>query len=530
MRTLTVMLLLAAALALPALAQTHEHAQGANGEHFVVLHDGPASGRAIVGGLTHLGFALVSTEGAPVRHHDATFTLTQNGVVLFRSEATHEYDGLFSLDYTFTVPGPYEVLVESDTGAKGTFNGTVVAPVGETGHVVEITVPEAARAGEAATIGVRVLAANGTIVPHSDALVDVRRLDDGLLVHRGHLHTHEDPMAMSLALALPGEYEVTVYGYLAFPSGRLPDLATAVGTARFTVAPPAPGVVAPLPMLPSLAPARAAAAPDASHASGLLLSVITDPADRNGPFNHQRLNAFVWDPETMAAQQHVNFKAVVRGATGVVPFASESLHEYDGHLEILLAGLAPDVYTLEVEASYRNWTDTKTGMFVIVPPVVPAGAGPAEVAILGGEGLQAGVPAELTFSYQYPGGVVIPHSEVNFDVFPAEGGAPLLSTKVHTHETAPTATLTFPRAGEYVVVADGDTLQPTVSVDLAHGTGFRSILKLTVAEGPGLPPAPDVAAGGTAPPPVLPAPALPAAAVLAGLALVAATRRLRERR
>jgi hypothetical protein len=120
--------------------------------------------------------------------------------------------------------------------------------------------------------------------------------------------------------------------------------------------------------------------------------------------------------------------------------------------------------------------------------------------------------------------VTVPHSEVDFTLEPAEGGAPLLNAKVHTHLDPAKATVTFPRAGEYVLRAEGDSLQPSASlfVDGAAPVSSSSVLRLTVAEGPGLPaaPAPLVQTSTEAPAPAR-TPGLEAFVVVAALGAVA---------
>src|SRR5438067_11306966 len=99
-------------------AQGHEHGEGA-GIAFV-LHDGTDSGRAVVGDLTHFGFALLN-DSTPQMHRNAEFQVLQNGQVVFATKDTHEYDGLFSFDHTFSAPGPYTVIAMSEGMRMGQF-------------------------------------------------------------------------------------------------------------------------------------------------------------------------------------------------------------------------------------------------------------------------------------------------------------------------------------------------------------------------------------------------------------------------
>lgn len=535
-------ILLAAALlvvAVPAVAQTHEHATGSDGEHLVILHDGPTSGRAVVGSLTHFGFALVSEHGRPVRHHDAAVTLAQNGVVLFSSEATHEYDGIFSLDVTFEVPGPYTIEATSDTGAKAFFNGTAVSPVAPRETRTTLTLPEDAMALAPAAFGIAVEAANGTLVDHSDVVFEARRVSDGLLVFRNHFHTHDAPIAFDLAFPTEGEYFVRALGYNAFPTGRLGDYETTIAEERITVAPPAAsGLRLPALALPAPAPASASGARDEGHAgAAYVLTLTADPENRTGMLNHERLSAFVWDVEAQEALQHVNFQGELLAADGTVVFSSESLHEYDGHLEAVFGGLLPGLFTWRVTAEYDEWTDSAELPIVILPPVVPGGVGgipgvgPLTTTVDGLDGVAAGVPAELTFAVRNAAGLPVSHSEIEFAFLRLVGDvmkAPTLHAKVHTHMDAPKATVTFPTAGEYIVILDGDTLfaSPTTYDGEAGPTSQATILSVTVAEGPGLPRlADEVLPAGTEEPRFAPTVGIVATALAAvALALVARRR------
>jgi hypothetical protein len=221
------------------------------------------------------------------------------------------------------------------------------------------------------------------------------------------------------------------------------------------------------------------------------MNIITDPADQDGPLNHMRLSALVWDPVSEQAVQHVNFDVTVTSvATQTVVFASKSLHEYDGHLELLLSQLPPALYSWSVKASQGGWTASQSAQFEILPPVVPLGGGPLRVVVSPEKGqLQAGVPSSFTIALEEPNGVLVPHTEVDFAILPASlAGAPLLITKTHSHDTPSTANITFPSAGAYTVRADGDSLEASAQVIINDPGHFGvAMSQVQVTGGPGLP-------------------------------------------
>ncbi|MHB8586538.1 MAG: hypothetical protein ACYDDF_11990 [Thermoplasmatota archaeon] len=580
MRVLAVLVVAGVLFAIPSMTIASQ--AGKNGEHIVVLHDADPTGRVVVGDLTHFGFALVDSNGSPIRHHDASVTLIQNGVVLYETQSAHEYGGIFSLDYTFVVPGPYKILIESDTGAKDAFTGTAFAPVNAQTVQVKITAPKSVSQGVPTPFAMEVEDSSGHLVNHSDILVEIRRTDDGLLVLRTHFHSHTAPISANLSFALPGLYQVTAYGFLAYPSGDMPDFTTVVGNATFQVSGAAPAwaspdggsastdssagpsptevtgasdaLVAPTGTASSTpAVDFAPAGPDGSAlaastganetgaGSSYVLSIITNPADQDGPLNHLRLDALVYDKAANAAVQHVDFRETIADATGRVVFQSESMHEYDGHAQVLLSGLAPGIYTWTVTASQKvagtAWAQTRSQMFEIVPPVEPIGIGASaglttadQIVIKGASNLKAGIPANLTIALEAAGVSLVPHSEVDFAILPTPGAPPILITKVHSHDSPATATVTFPTAGDYLVRADGDSLEPSPTVMLANGgVSETQLIMLKVAAGPGLP-------GTTVAPAssILPAaapdakvPSLDVMAVLGALGAVAITMRRR---
>ncbi|HWG90866.1 MAG TPA: hypothetical protein VNZ52_08485 [Candidatus Thermoplasmatota archaeon] len=479
--TLLITLLLVALAPAPALAQDHEHS-GAKA-HLVVVHDVTPEGYAVVGNLAHFGFLLVGPDGLPARHHDARLTLEQNGVLLFDSDALHDYDGIASFGYTFTVPGPYVVTATVPSDAEtlvATFNGTAVLRDLVPATLV-LDAPAATTVGALTTFTYQLADANGTLLPHTDAILELRRVLDDTLLLRVHTHTHEEPMAVQFAFPDPGTYQVRLVGYNAFPTEDAPQFETVALTQLIEVTPG----------LPLAAPALAEAPVRTQHAGEGHYKLFTtyDPQALVGPFNAMRTAVTLYDAEVNKTQQHVNFEATIRGPAGNVLFASKTLHEYDGILELVTGFGVPGEYTMAVSAQYRNFSEATTAKWTVLPPVLPLGAGAFDVTLLNAEGLEAGVPANLEFFLANAAGVPFEHSEVDFQVVRVTDGPILAQTKLHTHTDGKMAfTVTFPEAGDYLIRVDAfPTGQSASAAYTANGVGKARYLTVTVADGPGLP-------------------------------------------
>lgn len=444
----------------------------------MVLHDGPADGRAVVGDFTHFGFALLDAKGVLVEHQDATFVVTQNGVILFSSDSTHEYDGLFGLDLTFTRPGPYEIVAISGDMEMGSFRGEVVEPVDATVARIELEAAPSGPAGNAVSGVLRIVDGAGAIIPHTDAIVEVRTQAERRLVSRVHLHIHEDPIVFTQALGLPGDYVVRVVGYLAYPTGRGPDVPAVVAEFPVSAGPLAlPAVPA-----PQAAPAPLAPRGATVSAGGHTLQGMYDPQPLVGVGNLFRLAALVTEDANATPKAHVDFELEVRGPRGVV-FASKSLHEYDGMFEYAYAPDAPGVYDATLTAIVGDERLTVPFQVQVVPPAAPLDAGPKTVAVAGLDALVAGIPAELAFSIAGPSGP-LGHSEVEVTVSRA-GEAPLYQFKLHAHgDGISRAVLLFPEEGEWLVAVDPVPLMPQSSpVFGPAGPGAPIVFGATVAPG-----------------------------------------------
>lgn len=454
-------------------AQTHDH--GAGGMAMaVVLHDGPNGGRAVVGGLTHFGFVLIGKEGRPTEHLDASFEVVQSNVTLFQSNATHEYDGMFSFDVTFLQPGPYRVVARSEGMEEGVFEGVAVEPVYETAASVVLdlaTTPAAAAVSGTLSI----VDGTGALIPHTDAIVEVRGAPGDRLVARWHAHIHEEPIAFAFAPGAPGDYRMDVVAYRAFPSGNGTDVRAVVAQQPFTVG--AAALPAP-PALPMGAPDPLSPVGASAEGDGYALHGMVDPQAQVGVGNPFRLSALATGPDGLP-RAHVDFALAVRGPAGEV-FRSANLHEYDGVFEWLFTPTLPGLYDATLSAELGNGTLSIPYQVQVLPPAAPLGGGPNTVTVQGLDAIQAGVPQEVVFSIMGASGP-LEHSEMDVTLM-RPGGAPLQQFKLHTHDTGTfAATVTFPEAGDWVVRVDPFPLLPqAVVIQGPDGPGAPIVFPVTV--------------------------------------------------
>lgn len=483
-----------------AASQTHEH-EGADGVA-LVLYDGPASGRAVVGGLTHLGFALLK-DGVPQVHRNAQIEVRQGGEVLFATPDAHEYDGLFSLDLVFARPGPYEVFATSEGMATGRFAGEVVLPVNASVATIHLDRVEGpASPGDGVLYELAIVDEAGALLDHTDAIVTVRKAGSLRLVDREHLHIHDEPIRFVEVFPEPGDYVLEVTAYKAFATGRSPDVAAVFATFEATAAAGVEagfgGLVDPASMpAPPLDALTSPAGPTAS-ADGLTLHGMVDPQATVGLGNPVRIAAILLD-QAGHPVPHVDFEASVVGPTGAYR-SSASLHEYDGVYEVVVVPRVVGHHAARLVAIYNDTRIALDVPFEVAPPVLPLSPGPHVVTVQGLDAVVAGAPTEVTFDVRGPGGPLA-HSEVDVQVR-RPGEAPVYSFKLHTHDSGTTtATLVLPSEGEWEVFVDPTPLeaQPVlvdparVAFTVAASLGGDALAPLGEEAAPAAIPAPGLA-------------------------------------
>jgi len=467
---------LALVLLLAPLALAQEHAHGSENGMSMVLYDGPPDGRALVGAYTHFGFALLDKDANPVPHQNAEFNVLRNGEVVFSTTDTHEYDGLFSLDLRFTHPGPYQVVAHSGDMELGVWEGIVHPLTEPTNATISFEVASMTPLDRVFTATLAILDENGELIPHSDAIVEIRDPGRQALYSRTHLHIHEEPIVFRQGLSGGLDYVAQVVGYVAFAEEGDPQVPAVVAEFPLSGGPLAvPGLA-----VPELAPPAALEQLGAvASADGLTLHMTYDPNNQVGVGQAARIAGLVTEDATYSPLAHVNFQMTLTGPGGLV-FESESLHEYDGVFEYMFHPFTPGAYEGTLTASRGDVELAAPIRFLVLPPAVPllGGMGPITLGVEGVDDIVAGVPQNLTFSAMGPAGPAR-HSEVDVTVF-HDGEPPLYQFKLHTHDSGLTnAVLLFPHEGNWKIRIDGLPTVPEPSVYVP------ALVEFSVA--PGLP-------------------------------------------
>lgn len=521
---------LALGLAGSGLAQ-HSHGTG---EAFVVIaHDAPPDGRAVVGNPAHFAAILFGADGMPAFHHNMEIAVELNGVPLFATTPSsgHDYDGINGFEVVFPVPGEYVVRARTE-GRDETateFRGRV-EPLGDPAPAsLRLEGPEAVPAHEPAEFRYAIVDAAGVPVPDADVLFQIRRLSDGALVFRAHTHGHDGPQSLTYDFSRPGEYEVTLLAYQAFPDETAVVFPAFTTTKKVTVdfspAGLADGAQPPTPGAPERRGLNHVTMGES--AGDLVLMGTYDPYTVTGPFGQARLSAVVVDQDVQPVPR-VDFEAVLTDPLGREVFRSASLHEYDGVLEVLFGGQEPGPYSLHVEAQRGAWTGSLVLDYTVAPPATPLSAGPQFLEATGLDQLAAGRPGEVELFMHDAAGRPFEHSEVDVQVVPAgEDAVPVLATKLHTHDDGRFPfTLAVHEPGDYVLRLAPFSLEPRPT-PAYHGKALGDPLDLafTVGVGPGLPGAEPLQP--TSGPGLSRSPGLEPLALLGALALVAMLARRR---
>lgn len=529
LRATGALLALAALALVPAASAQHEHMMADSG--IVVAHDVPPDGRVYAGDVAHFAVVDLGKDLVPDFHQQNHVRVTLNGDVVYETTADsgHDYDGVHGFDVTFPATGTYSVEALDDMGmVLAQFNGTVVAPLSGPSKL-ELEAPETAMAGEAVPFTFRTLDGAGKLVPHSDALFEVRQGTQ--LVFRTKTHTHTEDQSLKYAFPAAGTYTVRVTNYLSYPSGKEAlDFAPQTAEAQVVVsaAPPALGV----PATPDPMEKMNDVAMGETKGGNYTLVGTFDPYTIVGPYTQARLSALVLDPATRQLVQHVDFAATLTGPTGQVLFTSDTLHEYDGIFELATVQPLPGAYRLSVDATRGEWSGHADLKYTVAPPVEPVavdvppqpGVGPVLFDVSGLDGAKAGSPLAIELFGHTLAGQPFPHSEVDVQVLDA-AGVPVLATKLHTHSDGKFALAAGLPEGKYTLRLSPFPLDPTAT-PVFYGSSVGSSLDtaFTVAAGPGFGPgttAVDAASSAHA------APGLPPMALLGGVAALALALRRR---
>jgi hypothetical protein len=524
-------LVLALSLVPAASAQEHDHMMADSG--IVIAHDVPPDGRVYVGDLAHFEVVDLGKDLVPDFHQQNHARVTLDGAVLYETtpDSGHDYDGTHGFDVVFPATGRYAVEALDDMGmALARFEGTVVAPAAGPSDLV-LEVPDAAQAGQPQTFTFRTLDGDGQIVPHSDALFEVRQ--GSTVLFRTKTHTHEEDQSLQYAFPAPGTYTVRVTDYLSYPSGKEAlDFAPKTVEATVTVSPSPPALPG-APAMPDPMQGMNDVAMGQTQGGNYTLVGTFDPYTLVGPNTMTRLSALVLDPATKQLVQHVDFEATLLGPTGQTLFASDTLHEYDGILEVATVQPLPGTYRLVVDASRGGWSGHVELSYTVLPPVEPVavdvppqpGVGPILFDVSGLDGAKAGAPLGIGLFGHTLTGQPFPHSEVDVQVLNATG-VPVLATKLHTHSDGRFAFTAGLPEGDYTLALSPFPLGPTATpVFYGSEVGSAPAVSFTVGPGPGFEPSAPAGTGAAA---AKGAPGLPPLAMLAGVAAVALALRRRD--
>ncbi|MBW3582027.1 MAG: hypothetical protein KY455_02915 [Euryarchaeota archaeon] len=442
--TAVCLLLALVAVSLPTSAQDHEHDMSEG--MLLIMADLPADGRTVVGDLSHFQYVLLDPDGVPFVHHDFHVDVVLNGISLYATESGHDYDGVGDIDIVFPVAGEYTVTVAvpiTDGELVATYEGYVVPAHGKEEATIDAAWPSGVSAKTPATFTYSVVDADGTIIPHTDALVQVRRIADDFLVLEAHTHTHDDAMSFDYAFEKTGKHEVRIVGYTAFPDKSATVFDPVVVKKVIDVTEATYGTPLDLAQRTERPISGNSNESHAHGGKGYVTHITADPVQGTkdrvamkptaGPFSQVRASYVVYETPNMTLVQHTNHVAKLTGPYGTV-FESSSLHEYDGVLTLMSANQALGDYTWEFSGQQGDWTDAKSYTYHVAPANLPLQAGPQFIDVTGTEQLTVAAPRSVEFFVHGPGDVPFMHSEVAFEVQDEEG-MPLLRHKLHTHAT-----------------------------------------------------------------------------------------------
>lgn len=484
--SVAVTLLVLALLAAPATAQDHEHLTSTG---VVVAHDLAPDGLTYVGNLNHFVVLYLGDDDEPDFHQQNGVRVTLDGDVVFATteDSGHDYDGVYGFDVVFGRPGAFAVEALQDGEVKARFGGNVTqgpAAVGAPGLAVTPTSGTLPANPPQPSPFTFTYAAqdNGTAFAHSDAVLEVfrdpstatagetRDVASGGLVLRVKTHTHDADEVQRVEAAFPvGGYTARAATYLSYPNADDAFFQPAAAISELVSWGGDPPAAPPTPFAP--APLGDNLVRRGTGGEGLLLLGTYDPYDVVGPGTLQHLAAIVLDPATGAPRQHVDFEARLVGPLGTV-LASDTLHEYDGVLEVDAMQETPGQYVLRVDAKAGDWTGHVDLPYQVAGGAGTIGAGPQVVHLDAPDALRAGEAARFTFRIADPSGAAaFQHGEVDVVIDRVDGpdeawGVPVLRAKLHTHASGEFAfDFAPPEAGRYVVRATpyplGATPTPT---------------------------------------------------------------------
>lgn len=442
----------------------------------VILHEAP--GETYPDNLNRFGWAFLNNLGAPVEHQNAEFTVTYRNTTLFSTTGPsgHDYDGVDRYYIAFPGPGAYQVTVgvPNEAGSTAWFNGTVDERTASNATIAWDP-PTGATTGEPVPFSYRVVTDDGDPIAHAQVRFEVWNLERDTLVfetdthaHQGHDHgagtqQHEGPdntdHRLDYTFEESGTHLVRLTAYHAHPTDRI--LPFAAFTTQHRV-----GVDAGLPGLPGppTTPPLENRVDEGTGGEPYRIFAAYDPYTSVGVGNPITLSTTVTDPQTQQPVEHLDYTARLTGPHGDVLFETDTLHSYDGVLEITTSHQTVGDYRLAVtaESTRIDWQGEAAFHYSVMPPAVTMTPGPHFVTVLGLESIEGGHPSEIDVAITSLAGEPFAHGEIHIRITDDETGRLLLAGKLHTHADGRFPfTFTPPSAGNYTLHVDPFPLTPS---------------------------------------------------------------------
>lgn len=431
--------------------------------HAVVLHENPPNGDTHADNLNRFGWALLDARGAPQVHQDAEFVVTYRNTTLFATTAAsgHDYDGIGRYMIAFPGAGDYsvDVRVPGDEDATASFAG-VVHEHAEGKASLQWDPPTTTTTGEPMSLDYRVVDAQGETIRHAQVDLEIWNVERDSLVFKTDTHAHdpEADHALDYVFEEAGEHQLRLSAFEAFAGEGVATFAAFTTTHTVDVEPGPPG-------LPGLITNDALEnrVDRGSAAEPYRIFASYDPYTSVGAGSPIRLVTSVVDSETGRPVEHLDYDATITGPHGDVLFEAQTLHSFDGILEITTSHQTVGDHRLVVEAedSRTDWTGTAEFTYSVLPPVATLTPGPHLVTVDGLEDVTAGEPSQVTVRVNSLAGEPFAHGEINIRITHGDTDRLLLAGKLHTHADGDYPfTFTPPKNGDYTLHVDPYSLTP----------------------------------------------------------------------
>ncbi len=453
----------------------------------VILHETP--GETYTDNLNRFGWAYLNNIGEHVVHQNSEFTITYRDTTLFSTTAAsgHDYDGVDRYYIAFPGAGDYQVTVgvPDESGSTASFNGTVDDRPTQNATIAW-NPPATATTGERIPFAYQVTTEDDEPIAHAQVRFEVWNLERDTLVFETDTHAHQGLQGAAAASDEDGSKEIlgsevvdtsdadhrvdytfeesgthlvrlTAFqassskNFLAFPSfTSQQEIEVEAGT------PKTPGV-------PTSTPLENRVDEETTDGPYRIFAGY-DPYTSVGVGNPITLSTVVTDPDTQTPVAHLDYTARLTGPDGELLFETDSLHSFDGILEITTSHQTVGDYRLSVhvESMRDDWQGDAEFVYSVLPPAITMTPGPHFVTVDGLEALDAGTPGEIEVSVASLPGEPFAHGEIHIRITDDATGRLLLAGKLHTHDdgTFP-FTFTPPAAGGYTLHVDPFPLTPS---------------------------------------------------------------------